>query len=520
MDSLIIDPKSVAGKFPRPEQHVGLLVVGAGPAGIAAALEGARRGQSVLLVDEHPVAAGMAALDVPFCFGGRASPAIANQARMMEQIASAIPGLEAVFEAGVEVMLGVSVWGAWTRAPGLQSLPCPIAGLATEERSWLCGFDAAVIAAGARDLVLSFAGSDQPGVMGAQALQALLVRYQAFSGRRVILLGSGRLALETALLALDHGIEVAALIEARDTPQGPDALVAALRARGVEVICGHVPLRAECNVEGVVALHAMPVGAGEGRRIECDTICLALGVVPSVELLDVLGVPLVMDPGRGGYVPTQDENGLTPVAGIAVAGDCAGLGGDAAAQGARAAKAVLLGAGYGRAIPPGVDDGSFSCRMDWMRLLLATGGADVLACTCEEVTRAELLGVRPPRYLGCAPDAGAARDLATLLRDGPVDHDQLKRLTRVSMGPCQARRCREQVAMLLAIGAGIEAGGVRLAGYRAPVRPLTLQALSAPDDAASQAGWDVWFGIAAQWVPYADIGTPREAEALGDDMHL
>src|ERR1700712_1570164 len=117
----MIDPRSVSGKFPRPEQHVGLLVVGAGPAGIAAALEGARSGHSVLLVDEHPVASGMAALDVPFFFGGRAGAALANQARMMEQMASAIPELEAVFEAGVEVMLGVSVWGAWVKGPGVQS---------------------------------------------------------------------------------------------------------------------------------------------------------------------------------------------------------------------------------------------------------------------------------------------------------------------------------------------------------------------------------------------------------------
>lgn len=485
-----IDPKSAAGKLPHPEQMVDVLVVGAGVSGIAAALEAARIGRSVLLVDEHPVAAAMAGLDVPYLFGGRATGALASQARMIEQVAANTPGLEDVYDAGVEVMLGVAVWGAWVAGPGLQVLPCPVVGLATEERSWLCGFDSAIIAAGARDLVLSFKGSEQPGVVGAQALRALLGRYDAFAGRRVLLLGSGRLALETALLALDRGLDVPAIVEVRETPEGPAELVAALRSRGMEILCGHVPLAAEGGADGVETLSVVPVAGGEPRRIACDTVCLAVGLVPSVELLDVLGVPLVMDAARGGYVPVHDADGATPVRGIAVAGDCAGI----------------------------EDDPGFAYRMDWMRALLATGGTDILACTCEEVTRADIFALSPPRYLGAPPPAMRARDFATLLKDGPPDHDQMKRLTRVSMGPCQARRCREQVAMLLAIGADAGPAEIRLAGYRAPVRPLSLAALSAPEE--DEAGWDVWFGILTQWVPYADIGTEREAEWQVESMHL
>jgi hypothetical protein len=153
-----------------------------------------------------------------------------------------------------------------------------------------------------------------------------------------------------------------------------------------------------------------------------------------------------------------------------------------------------------------------------MRALLATGGTDVLACTCEEVTRREVFALSPPRYLGPPGAAMAKRDLASLLNDGPLDHDQFKRLTRVSMGPCQGRRCREQVALLLAIGASIDPAKVKLAGYRAPVRPLSLAVLSAP--AEDEAGWDVWFGILSQWVPYAEIGTDREAAYRAADMHL
>jgi hypothetical protein len=285
------------------------------------------------------------------------------------------------------------------------------------------------------------------------------------------------------MLALDKGLEVAAIVEVRATPQGPAELVSALQSRGVEFYTGYVPIKAETNVEGVVALEILPVAGGAKKRIDCDTICLAIGLVPSVELLDVLGVPLVMDAEKGGYVPAQAVTGC-----ITAAGDCAGIAGQ-----------------------------NLAYRMDWMRVLLATGGKEVLACTCEEVTRADVFAVNPPAYLGPKPEAMANRDLTTLLKDGPVDHDQMKRLTRVSMGPCQARRCREQIAMLLAIGAGSGPEDVKLAGYRAPVRPLSLAALAATDDSPD---WDVWFGIGTQWVPYADIGTPRETEHLTRDAHL
>jgi thioredoxin reductase len=488
MDSFVsgyIDPKSAAGKFPVPEQKFDILVVGAGRSGIAAALAAARTGKTVALVDEHPVTSGMAGLDVPYFFGGRATAAITNQARMIETVAANTPGLDEVYDAGVEVMLGVSVWGAWVKSPGLEILPCPIAGLATDERSWLVGFDEIVVASGARDLVVSFSGSDQPGVMGAQALYTLLNRYEAFAGRRLTILGSDRLALQTALLALDKGLDVAALVEVRPAPQGPVDLVTAVTSRGVEILCGYAPIKAESSADGVTGLRIIPVDGGPEKWIGCDTICLAIGLVPSVELLDVLGVPLVMDAEMGGYVPAADD------ARIAASGDCTGIAGQ-----------------------------NLAYRMDWMRVLLATGGSNILACTCEEVTRADVFAVNPPRYLGPPPNAMANRDLSTLLKDGPPDHDQMKRLTRVSMGPCQARRCREQIAMLLAIGAGTGPESIKLAGYRAPVRPLTLAALAAADDANTHAGWDVWFGIPAQWVPYADIGTSRETEHMAEDAHL
>ena len=102
-----------------------------------------------------------------------------------------------------------------------------------------------------------------------------------------------------------------------------------------------------------------------------------------------------------------------------------------------------------------------------------------------------------------------------MLQDGPISPDQLKRLTRAGMGPCQGRRCREQIAMLLAIASDQPIAAIPLASYRAPVRPLPLSALADTAETASmQQGWDVWFGIRKQWIPYAAIGTAEEERLL------
>jgi thioredoxin reductase len=484
------DPKSIAGKFSAPAEHVQVAVIGAGPAGIAAAIAAAQAGRSVMLIDENPVSAGLIGLDVPLFFGGRATAAVQKRERMLEQVFNAEPKLAEAFELGVDVRLGTYVWGAFANGPNLAALPGPVLGLADEERSWMVGFDELIVATGARDLVFFWAGADGPGVMGAQALHSLLTRYDAFDGRRAVILGSGALALSTALLALDRGVEVAALIEPGAAPQGPGELVAAVAARGVPILTGHVPLEALGGAEGVERLRLATTGGPV--EIACDTVCLAIDIVPVVELFAVLGCALAFDAARGGYVPVLDAAGRTSLPFVAAVGECGGL-----AEG---------------------DASRIAYRMAWMRALLETGGLAPLACQCEEVTRAEILGVRPPRYLGWT---GSDPATPATLAGGEIAPDHIKRLTRAGMGPCQGRRCREQVALLLAVSGERPLETIPLASYRAPVRPLPLAVLQPEDEeAAMVANWDVWFGIPGQWVPYRIIGTPEEQAETEDNWHL
>ncbi len=499
------DPKSIAGKYASPAEHAELLVIGAGPAGIAAAIEGAIAGAKVVLLDENPVAGALVGLDVPLLFGGRMAGAAGTKERFTEAVADSIPELEEAYDRGVDVRLGTYAWGAFVNGPGVASLPCNVAGIADDASSSMIGFGKLIVAAGARDLCMFFPGSHLPGVVGANALAAMLCKYRAFNGHRILILGSGALARTAVELAREQGLSVAGLVEVRPQAQA--------EIDGVPLFANHVLLRAEGDEAGVRAAVLAPVGGGPEIRIECDTICLALGRVPNIELLDVLGARLAFHPERGGFVPDAAPP-ATSLADVFAAGDAAGLGPIddptfAAATGRAAARAAL-----GLSHPPVAYPANPAChdyQRDWMRALVAAGGLEVMACQCEEVTRADLLGVQPPRYLGDRPPAMAARDLGSLLGDGPVNQDQIKRLTRAGMGACQGRRCREQVSLLLALGSNASVDAIPLPSWRAPVRPLPLSVLAAGDETrAMRKHWDGWFGISKQWTPYADIGTERE----------
>ncbi|WP_304171415.1 FAD-dependent oxidoreductase [Phenylobacterium aquaticum] len=522
-----VDPHALNGKLPRPERTVEVLVIGAGPAGTAAAIAAAKLGAQVLLVDENPVSAGLMGLDTPLYFGGRMTSAVQRQARMIEQVFAANPDLETAMELGVEIALATCAWGAFVNGPGVGTLPEPMVGLADEDRAWLVGFKSLILATGARDIALSFPGWDQPGVMGANGLAALLDRYDAFAGRRIVILGSGDLALDTARRALARGLDVVAIVEALDEIQGAPDRIEMLKKQGVEFLTGQVIHRALGGLDGVERVEIGPVG-GPVRTLDCDTVCLALGLAPAIELLNVLGGALTMDPGRGGHVPVVTDAVRTSLLHVYVSGDAAGLAGAgeagiarAAAQGEAAARAAL-GAAFEPAAPaPSID--AIAYQLAWTRALMSVGSDAVMVCQCEEVTRGDLLGVQPPRYLD-RPERLAARDIHSLTADGPVNQDQIKRLTRACMGACQARRCREQVALILTAATQSPAGAIPLAGFRAPVRPLPLKVLADWGEAAEMgAGWDVWFGIPEQWIPYRDIGTERAAmhiAILGGDMHL
>ena len=519
----IHDPHAIDGKIGAPDAICDVIVVGAGPAGLGAALEAARAGRSVLLIDENPVAAALVGSDVPLWFGGRASAAVQAPERLIETLVETEPLIAEAFEAGIDVRLGTTAWGLWRNREGsaalpqaMPGLPQAMLGLSDGQTSSTAGFATLILATGARDCALGFAGWDQPGVMGALAFQTLVERYQAFAGRRVVILGSGDLALETAGVARAHGIEVAAVIEVRDAVQALGDV-----PEGLTVRTSHQVVRAEGGIAGVERLIVRGADGVE-QAIACDTVIQAIDVVPAIELAETGGAQVVTEPGRGGAVISGGAGEVLP--GVWLAGAAAGLTGSrqaALAQG-RAVAAAAIGLDS-VIVPTGEGFDRMAYRADWLRSLVSTSPETTLVCQCEEVSRADLIGVQPPRYLA-RPAAMGARSLGTLLEDGPPDAEQVKRLTRAGMGLCQGRRCREQISLLLAMAANLPPKAAPRGNWRVPVRPLPLNVMADWDQAAKMdEGWDVWFGIDTQWIPYRDIGTEAETRhltELGGNMHL
>lgn len=528
------DPKSVAGKDLPVAERTQLLVIGAGPAGLAAAIEAAERGLSVVLVDENPVSFTTMGDEVPLHFGQAMSAQARNRNAMMEAFIASEPLIEAAFEAGVDLRLGTACWGLYSNGPSLGWLPGTVAGLNDDERCWMLAAQQVIVATGRRDMGLAFPGWEKPGVLGATAALALAGRYGALEPRRIVMLGSSTEALVTALALRDAGVVVAAIVEQADEIIGSPELAGRLKAGGTQLLTRHVVREAtgRDHVEAALVSTVDTEGRAFGpeRSLACDGIVLAVGASPVIDLLDALGSRVAFQPERGGYAPLVDGDQRTSLRNVFAVGDAAGLWSDktrdrsiAEAEGRCAAAATARDCGVddGRAVaaaaPPGAPECDISAyRLAWVRASVVEARAEVHVCQCEEVTAREILEVRPPRYLGWQDERRNDRSLSALLGDGPPNPDQVKRLTRAGMGPCQGRRCREQVSALLALGAAVPLSSIPLASYRAPVRPLPLSVAGQIPEAPEQAEhWDTWFGMHAQWRPFWEV--PALYTVAGND---
>ncbi|BCQ55418.1 FAD-dependent oxidoreductase [Burkholderia gladioli] len=423
--------------------HYEIVVVGAGPAGLAAARAAAGAGARVAILDDNPRAGGQ----------------IWRQGPVFEPAAPLVESLAALRASSVELIPGARVVAA---LPGRELL---VEQASAEAGGAILGYDKLIVASGARELLLPFAGWTLPGVTGAGGLQALVKGGVPVRGERIVIAGSGPLLIAALATAREAGANVLAVVEqasaravrgfALSLTATPSKLVQAARLTrgfiGVDYLTGGV-LRAAHGSSRVEA--ATIEIEGRPRVIECDRIACGYGLVPNLTLPLALGCEL-----RDGAVAV-DARQRTSREAVFAAGESTGIGGMELAR-AEGALAGLAAAG--------VDEGDrrvaalmrerevwrgFAARV---ARTFALGDAaralppdDTVLCRCEDVT------------------LGAAR--------GYADARDAKLQTRCGMGACQGRVCGAAGAALL----GWQEAAIPRPPF-SPVRIGTLAALAADE---------------------------------------
>ena len=453
-----------------------LVVVGGGPAGMAAALSAATAGVAVTLLDAGARLGGQIYRQPLRDADGGGAP-----------IGPHLPArFAALRDAGVGIVTGRVVWAVAPVAGGYELL------LATPEGAGAGRLvaQALVLATGASELVLPFQGWELPGVTTAGAAQALLKGEGVLLGRRIVVAGSGPFLLPVAASLVRGGARVAAVVEAGNPLRRPAALaglcatprvvrdalsyLAVLAAARVPLLTRAAITAAFGNarVEEVVVsrldTHWRPRPGGE-RRYEVDAACVSFGFVPRLELARQLGMPDHTAPGRPGAAARHD-GGVTAIPGVFVAGEVTGIGGARLAEleGQRAGAAAALHLGRGRARLP--HRGAIARAAKVASALealypLASGWLDwsneaTVVCRCEDVT---------------------VEALRRALEGGARSVRELRSFTRCGMGYCQGRTCGPVLQLAVAAATGRATGEVGDLHLRPVVTPVALGALGDKD---------------------------------------
>lgn len=455
------------------KDHYDIAVVGAGPAGMAAATLAAERGARVALLDEQPLA------------GGQIYRAVSRQTLSDRDILGPdyYHGRElvsALQKSGAEHLAGATVW---------EVTPEREIGISKDGSARMLSADQVILATGAQERPIPVPGWTLPGVMGAGGAQVLL-KSAGLAAPEAVFAGTGPLLYLVANQYLKAGIPIRAILDTtpaanilRALPQLPSALmdigalmkgrrwIAELRGAGVTFVNGVERLK----LAGVDSLTGVEYRQrGRWHRIDASSVFLHQGVVPNVNLAMAAGCAHRWSDAQLCWHAVTDSWAQTDVPGIAIAGDAVGISGARAAEylGRIAGLGALhrcarlhvqerdrLALPYRRALAREQRGRSFLDRLFRPSRHFRIPEDDAtIVCRCEEVTAER---VRASVALGCI---------------GP---NQLKGFSRCGMGPCQGRMCGLTVSEMIAQCRDVPVAEVGALRLRPPVKPLLLGELAA-----------------------------------------
>jgi NADPH-dependent 2,4-dienoyl-CoA reductase/sulfur reductase-like enzyme len=452
-----------------------LIIVGAGPAGVCAAIDARARGLSVLVIDENPAP------------GGRIWQALESRGAQDHDDADALRMLQVFRACGVSVHWCATVWAIESDGTVFWSTD----GAANSARSLRI-----LLATGTTERPMPIPGWTLPGVMSVGGAQIALKTAGLVPGDATWIAGQGPLLLLYTAQALRAGGRVAGVLDLSDG-------IAPLRALGhlPQALSAAGDLRqglswrreiARAGVRWISATDVHAIGdnrlahiefraGGRRQRETADLLLLHDGVIPSVQLTRALGCAHMWDAAQRCWKPVVDAWGATSVPHILVAGDGAGVCGAAAAAVSGRMAAVGVAHALGRIDTATRDAAAAPLRASLARHRAARPFLDALyrprpphlddatiVCRCEEIT------------------AGAIREAARL---GCLGCNQLKAFTRCGMGPCQGRMCATTVAEVLATARRVPVWEIEPYRTRFPTKPVTVGEVAAalsPDATAAR----------------------------------
>lgn len=456
----------------RPDTPYDIAVLGAGPAGMAAATEAAQHGAAVMLLDEQPRPGGQIYRNIEI--------ATAKQKSVLGPDYQKGAALSAAFRAsGAAYRPGCTVWDV-TRSGQVV--------FSQEGRADQIQARHLILATGATERPVPLPGWTLPGVMTAGAAQILL-KSGGLVARRAVLVGCGPLLYLLASQMIAAGSPPVALVEtqtradlwaARSHLGGAlkgwrylakgAALLARITAAGVKRYRG----ARDIEIDGTDHVRSLRFTCGgQLYDIDSDLVLLHMGVVPNTQISRLLRLDHDYDQLQRCFVPRIDAFGQSSDARVSIAGDGAGIGGApvAALSGRIAALGALaklnllpaatrdqMAASLLAARAQELSARPFLDRAYPPSAQVLSPSDDTLICRCEEVT------------------AGQIRQFAKLGSKGP---NQAKAFGRAGMGPCQGRFCGLTLTEILAQETGQsqqETGALRI---RAPLKPVSLGELAA-----------------------------------------
>lgn len=297
------------------QKEAEIVIIGAGPAGLSAAISAALAGAKSIVLDENQMPGGQLFKQIHKFFGSREHFA----GRRGFEIGQTL--LEAAKELNVPVYLETEVLGIF---PG-QQIVCLKNGKTFEIKAGRI-----ILATGAREKALAFPGWTIAGVMGAGALQTMMNIHRVLPGRRILIIGAGNVGLIVAHQARLAGAEVVGVVEARDEISGYWVHAAKVLRIGVPIFLSH-SIKSAYGREFVEDAEIVKLDESGGqvqgseRCFRVDVVALAVGLLPQTELAQQAGCQLRYNARLGGWIPELSENMETSVPGIYVAGDLGGI---------------------------------------------------------------------------------------------------------------------------------------------------------------------------------------------------